>query len=334
MKYIEKHAMKFKRSWQEDQRLLNKEVLPLWGKRRAEAIKKRDLTLLLEKIVDRGSPAMSNQVLKIVRKMFNFAVERDILPHTPFAKFKALAPNNQRNRALSETEIKTFWGTIENSNISDEIRRALKLVLVTAPRPGEVSGMHTKEIDGRHWIIPAERAKNRRTHLVYLTDTALDIIAESIAHVKKTRELPAGQEYSGYIFPCPHKNKIKPIDSHALPVAVRRNLNWPLKDPKGKPLFQKDGKPATENLLGIDVFTPHDLRRTATTLMAASKVIREHRERVLNHAQEKLDGIYNLYDYLSEKQVALERLESKLKVILAGNKVIDLDQKRSERLAA
>lgn len=121
--YIEKHAMKFKRSWQEDQRLLNKEIVPLWGKRKAEAIKKRDLTLLLEKIIERGSPAMSNQVLKIVRKMFNFAVERDILPHTPFAKFKALAPNNQRNRALSETEIKTFWGTIENAAVSDEIRR-------------------------------------------------------------------------------------------------------------------------------------------------------------------------------------------------------------------
>jgi hypothetical protein len=44
------HAKKFKRSWQEDERILNKEVIPLWGKRKAQDIKKRDVILLLEAI--------------------------------------------------------------------------------------------------------------------------------------------------------------------------------------------------------------------------------------------------------------------------------------------
>ena len=77
--YIKKHAKVNKRSWKNDERLLNKEVVPIWGDRKAEDIRKRDVVLLLESIVERGSPAMSNQTLKIVRKMFNFAVERDIL---------------------------------------------------------------------------------------------------------------------------------------------------------------------------------------------------------------------------------------------------------------
>jgi len=93
-------------------------------------------------------------------------------------------------------------------------------------------------------------------------------------------------------------------------VAVGRNLSFPVRD--------KDGNPATENLLGIEKFVPHDLRRTANTLMAASKVIKEHRERVLNHTLEKLDATYNLHDYDDEKVMALEALERKLRSILTG----------------
>lgn len=53
--------------------------------------------------------------------------------------------------------------------------------------------------------------------------------------------------------------------------------------------------------------------------MASAKIIKEHRERVLSHAQEKLDGTYNLYyDYQEEKQIALETLERKINSILAA----------------
>jgi len=49
-----------------------------------------------------------------------------------------------------------------------------------------------------------------------------------------------------------------------------RNSAWPLTDHAGKPLYNKDGKPAVENRFGIGQFTPHDLRRTAATRMAES----------------------------------------------------------------
>jgi len=72
--------------------------------------------------------------------------------------------------------------------------------------------------------------------------------------------------------------------------------------------------------------TPHDLRRTANTLMASSKIIKEYRERVLNHTLEKLDGTYNQHDYDDEKQMALEALERKIQSILTdkGNNVIPI----------
>ena len=303
--YIERHAKVFKRSWQDDERLLKKEVVAVWGKRKAADVKKRDVTLLLESIVDRGSPAMSNQVLKIVRKMFNFAVERDILQSTPCLGVKALAPNTRRERTLTESEIRTLWGSIDTASISDEVRRALKLVLLTGQRPGEVAGIHSDEIDGHWWTIPAARAKNGKEHRVYLTSTALSLLGDTTG--------------KGFLFRCPHEARDQSIDPHALPVAVRRNLVWPLTDAKGKPLYQKDGKPATENKLRVDKFTPHDLRRTASTFMSELGFHDEVIDSVLNHVKKGVIGTYNRYKYDREKQQALESWERKLLSILHGS---------------
>ena len=310
--YIEKHAKIHKRSWQDDERLLNKEILSVWGKRKASDITKRDVTLLLESIIDRGSPAMSNQVLKVTRKVFNFGIERDIIKTTPFTGVKALAPNNSRDRVLSESEIKTIWENINTAAISDEIVRALKLVLVTGQRPGEVSGMQSTEIDGHWWTIPAERAKNGKSHRVYLSDLALDLIGPLEVMDQVTGEMKT----KGFIFPCPHRDKDRPIDSHALPVAVRRNLAWPLTDKNGKPLFTKEGKPATENRLGIDHFTPHDLRRTAATFMAKAGEMDEVIDAVLNHTKGGIIKVYNQYRYDKEKQIALEAWARKIESIV------------------
>lgn len=57
--------------------------------------------------------------------------------------------------------------------MSEDARRALRLILVTAQRPGEVAGIHTREIDGRWWTLPQGRSKNTRAQRIYLTDLAL-----------------------------------------------------------------------------------------------------------------------------------------------------------------
>ena len=93
---------------------------------------------------------------------------------------------------------------------------------------------------------------------------------------------------------APIRAKNQSIDSHALPVAVRRNLAWPLTDKNGKPLYQKDGKPASENRLKVDQFTPHDLRRTAATFMSSLGFMDEIIDAVLNHVKQGIIRTYNL----------------------------------------
>lgn len=309
--YIKKYAEANKKSWLEDKRILEKEIYPAWGKRKAQDITKRDVTLLLEKIVDRGAPSTANNTFKIIRKMFNWSIKKSILEMSPCDRLDMPAPMNQKDRALDAAEIKTLWVALEDKTTSmrPAVRLALKLILITAQRPGEVSGMNTEEIVGNWWNIPAERTKNGRAHSVYLTGLAKDCIDKAIAEVKRIREIPPEMKYSGYIFPCPHHKKNKPMERHALSRALKRN--------------ESDDQKTT---MGIATFTPHDLRRSANTLMAASKVIKEHRERVLNHTLEKLDATYNLHDYDDEKQIALESLERKLKSIIFGaaNNVIPI----------
>lgn len=322
--YIKKHAEPSKRSWKEDERILNKDALAVWGKRKAADIKKRDVVLLLEKIVERGAPGSANNNFKIIRKMFRFAVQRDIIEHSPCDGVVMPAPLNRGERVLSESEIKTLWSNLDTCNASPEIRKALKLILVTGQRPGEVIGMHTGEIEGTWWTIPAARSKNKQAHRVYLTKTALDLIEPLKVYDVETGKMVD----KGFIFPCPKVSKDQAIAVNAVAHAVRRNIAAPVMA-KGKPVFDAEGKPVIENKLGVADFTPHDLRRTAATSMSQLKIMDEVIDAVLNHKKQGIIRTYNLNKYDAEKQAALEAWERKLIAITTGEQgnVIPMQRK-------
>lgn len=334
--YIKKHAAGKKDKGEADKRALDVEVIPQWGKIKAAEIKKRDVVLLLESVVERGSPVMSNRLRALLNKMFNFAVDRDILEHNPCTRVKPLATEKAKDRHLSEDEIRTFWHVLETNTelvMSDDIRRALKLILVTAQRPGEVTGMHTREIDGHWWTIPAERSKNGKAHRVFLTGLALDLIGEK----------------KGFIFESPKQDdgKAKPIDEKGLARALRRNIKGEgyrqdkVKRRKGQEYvrgaYKSKALPENPNRIGIDAFTPHDLRRTAATFMAESGVLEEIVDRVLNHSRTGVTWTYNRHPYTKEIQAALETWERKLKNIIKGaqvNNVTPISAGRKRRAVA
>jgi len=320
--YIEKYAKVNKKSWMEDQRILEKEILGMkaegqrqagavdWSKRKAADITKRDVIILLDKIVDRGSPQTACNVFKIIRKMFNWSIKKDILEVSPCDRVDMPAPLVAKDRVLDAVEIKSLWYALADKTVSmtEEVRKMLKLILLTAQRPGEVSGIHTKEIDGHWWTIPAERSKNGKEHRVYLTDTALDIINAAIEdiqqglikHNKRMKkenkpELPITNPYSGYIFPCPQRAKDKPIERHAMSKALLRN-----EPPEGN------------TTMGIATWTPHDLRRTAATMMSELGFMDEIIDAVLNHTKQGIIATYNRNKYDAEKQQALEAWERRL----------------------
>jgi integrase len=117
--------------------------------------------LLIEEKAEKA-PIAASRLLAVVRRMFNWAMEQAVLEHSPATRIKAPAKENSKERVLSPMEIRSFWNATDGATA--EIPRALKLVLATGQRPGEVMGARWEEFDleGGWWTIPGERAKNGR----------------------------------------------------------------------------------------------------------------------------------------------------------------------------
>lgn len=314
-RYVEPEKPK---SAPEYRRILQKE-LAAWNKRKIMDIKDSDVEALTDGIIDRGSPGMARNTHQVVRAMFNWAKKRTaykrFLPESPCKGLDLPVKPKKRKRSLSLEEIKLFWDNLDNCMMSEHVRLILRTALLTSQRSGEISGMHTSEIFGDWWTIPAERAKNGNPHRVYLTPTVKAFVAKAIAETKRLREMPPEAKYEGFIFPCPHWKieKNKPIDRHAISIAVARNFAIPVLDDKGKQKKDKSGKSDTISRFCFnEPFVPHDLRRTAAGLMAWTGVQHEDRERVLNHTLGELDETYVQHDFDERKKGALLKLEAKV----------------------
>jgi integrase len=168
-----------------------------------------------------------------------------------------------------------------------ETKLALKLLLTTAQRPGEVASLAWEEIDPEEsvWTIPAEKSKNGLAHRVPLSPLALEIITS----------LPKGNE--GPVFSSPSDPK-RPITRAALARIIYRG----------------------RKSLKMDPYTPHDLRRTAGSKMAAMGISRLTISKVLNHADRGITSIYDRHGYDAEKRAALEAWALKLKDIITDRK--------------
>lgn len=297
--YIEKWAKPRKRSWKEDERILYKDVVPIWGRRKAKDITRREMVALLDSIADRGAKIQANRTLAVIRKMFNFALSRSILETSPCVAIVAPAKENRRDRVLSEEEINLFWNGLKKAGISEGIKLALKLQLVTVQRKGEIAGAEWKEfqLNEGWWTIPAEKAKNGIPNRVPLSHLALEIL-------RQVKEL---SRESKWLFPSPRAGKH--ITGPSIDHAVRNN--------------QAD--------FGVDHFTPHDLRRTGASMMTSLSISRLTVSKILNHVDGGVTAIYDRHSYDEEKRQALDTWSRKLNAILTGEKVnvINLHRKYS-----
>jgi integrase len=283
--YLEKWARPRKRSASEDERILRKDVIPAWGRRKAKDIARKDVIALLDAIVDRGAPIAANRTLAVVRRMFGWALSRDIVPVNPCASVKAPGKETRRDRVLNADEIVAFWRALEDPEIgiSQAIRLALKFQLVTAQRKGEVIDAKWDEfdLDGRIWTIGANRSKNGLAHRVPLSPLALRLLED-------IRALPSSE----WLFVSPRTNG--PITGPAVDHALRNN----------------------RDAFGITDASPHDLRRTAASHMTSLGISRLVVSKILNHAEPGVTAVYDRHSYDREKRAALDEWSERLSEIV------------------
>jgi integrase len=201
---------------------------------------------------------------------------------------------------LTPEEIRRFW--LATDVESPQISAAFRLRLLTAQRGGEVLNMRWRDVDfqTRWWTIPAEFAKNGLSHRVPLNAPALAILQDLRVWLKRrlveinagrARKQLAPKPFSEWVFPS------RWYDDE--PLEWTRKATGRLRE-----------------LAEID-FRPHDLRRTAASLMTSAGTPRVVVQKILNHVETGVTAVYDRYSYDNEKRLALDAWGRQVEAIVA-----------------
>ena len=311
--FVERHVKRNTRvsSARETERLLNKEVLPKWGKKRVQDITKRHVLDLLEDIVVRGGGLTANRALSAIRKLFNWATQQDIIDVSPVARIRPLLIERSRDRILSNEEIRWLWKACEC--VGYPFGPFVQLLLLTGQRRREVAGMRYAELDlnNRAWTIPGERSKNGNPHEVPLSDAALAILGL----------VPRIGNMQGYVF-------TSRADRHVSGYSQAKSAI----DKAMIAMARDDAGQSREDSVKVEIprWTFHDLRRTTASGMARLAIALPVIEKVLNHSSGSFAGIVSVYQrhsFADEKRRALDAWASFVRSVAqepASNVVVQL----------
>jgi integrase len=286
-RYIEEYAKPKKRTWQKDRRLLDNNLIPALGRLKAHTITRADLRGELNKVRNRPAPIEANRTLEVVRRLFNWAIEEEILADNPAFKLPKPADETPRERTLTADELQALWRALDD--ISPIVRSVFRVMLLSAQRRNEVSRMRWADLDRREgwWNIPAELTKTKRPYRVPLTPAMLAIV-EDIEKLSRDPEWVFPRAEGGG--PVPETNVTRP--------------------------FRKLIKDA-----GIAHFMPHDLLHTVTSHMTAMGISQFDVGKVRHHTSrdsKTMTSRYDHYAYDREKRRALDLWNARLLDIVAG----------------
>jgi integrase len=290
-RFLERYARPKNRSWKETARLLGLipdpdsadkddpatfvvrkgSAVDRWGGRKISEIRREDVLSLLDHLVDGGAPVGANRVLTAIRKLFNWAAGRYMLPANPCERIQRPTDEISRDRVLTDDELRLVWQAAGERGWP--FGPIVQLLILTGQRRDEVAGMAWSELNLKEsvWHLPRGRVKNDNGHDVPLSEPALKIIRD----VRKV----AGVDL---LFSTTGKT---PVSG-----------------------FSKE-KTAIIDQVGFDDWWLHDLRRTMASGMARLGVSLPVIEKILNHTSGSFRGVVGIYQrhsYADEKRAALD----------------------------
>jgi integrase len=172
------HIKRLKRS-HEIERGIRRELMPRWHDRPIASITKRDVIDAIDAVLNRGFPSAAHHLFADIRRLFNFAIARDTLEHSPCDRLKPkdlIGPKPVGQRVLTDDELRALWRA--TTSLGYPFGPLYRLLLVTGQRKSEVAYARWREVDTGNavWTIPPERFKSNATHMVPLSPMALAII--------------------------------------------------------------------------------------------------------------------------------------------------------------
>ncbi len=259
---------------------IERELTPHWGDRPVRDISRRDVKELI-RVKALQAPVASNRLLAVLRKLFNWAVDEEIIDASPAARITPPSPEIERERVLTDGELRAIWKA--GDDLGYPFGALYRLLMATAQRRAEVAKARWSEIDmdTQTWTISGKRAKSGKGHVVPLSTMAMDVL----------RALPRVGEY----------------------VIASGKTGGPVSG------FSKQ-KLRCDKISGVTDWRVHDLRRTAATKMRSLGVDRLTVSKVLNHQEAGVTRLYDRYSADPEKRQALERWSEELRRIVEGRK--------------
>lgn len=163
---------------------LEADVFPKIGARPVAHLRPREVMEIIKGIEGRGAAETAGRVLQRVKAVFRYAVVHELIDSNPMLDLKPaelLKPRQVRHRAaLTDKELPAFLAVLDAYEGDPTTKAALRLLMLTAVRPGELRGARWAEIDtdAAQWRIPAERMKMKAPHVVPLSTAALEVLAD------------------------------------------------------------------------------------------------------------------------------------------------------------
>jgi integrase len=258
--------------------ILDRLILPKFGHRPIEDIRRGEIVALLDRIEDRNGRGMAQYTLAVLGRLFSWHAGRSDDFRSPIVRgMTRTKPSEQRRqRTLTDPEIAAVWRAAEAH--PNAFGYLVRFLLLTAVRRGEAARMRRQELVGDDWIIPSERYKTGLELVIPLSPAAKDVLA-------KVPRLGRGD----IVFTTDGKTPVS-----------------------GFSKFKK----AFDQACGVTGWTLHDLRRTARSLMSRAGVPSDHAERALGHVIGGVRSTYDRFAYHDEKQRAFEALAGQIDRIL------------------
>lgn len=258
-------------------RALENNIFPVLGHIDIASIKPKDVVGVLSVMEDRGSLEYLRRTKQILGQVFDFAVARGICDFNPVASIGSKAfkkPVNTNYSAIKPSQLPDLLNGINGSNMNFITKQCILWMMATLVRPSEATNMPWDELnfDSALWVIPPERMKAGREHVVPVSTFAMEIAKRMYEITGNGKFVFVGLDFRS------------PLNRETPRIALRR-------------LKTK----------GIDT-TSHGLRALGRTYLEESGLWRtEVMESALAHVQkDKTVAAYNRAEYIEEKREMLE----------------------------
>lgn len=280
--WLEVHSKPTKKTWLEDERIINRYLLP-WFDRTPSEITRRDASLLLDPLLRAGKAVMARQVKAVISAIFNRLLDLELVASNPVVRLK-LPKRRSRDRVLTDDEIRRLWPVWGDGGAAGALYQFL---LLTGLRSSEATNARWEHLSGQWLEVP--ETKTDQAHRVYLAPQARELLTSLRAKTSDALAKRLGRA-----------GRKTGAEVRAQDPAAYRPSPWIFDSPRqpGRPFYRAsqlaDVFRAESGTAG---WTAHDLRRTCATQMGRLGIEDGIVDRCLGHAVGKITRTYNKARY-------------------------------------